>query len=667
MLLKKLSLENVGVFRKKQEFELDVTQEKPIILFGGRNGSGKTTVFESIMLCLYGISFFDKKITRKEYEKYLRKKIHRFLGTPISAESASISVEFAFYHQGSINNYSVTRSWQEENGTVKESLVVRKDGKELDYLEQSQWQSFIEELIPRGIAKLFFFDGEKVVKIAQEGSEGIEIQQSFESLLGIELIQQLQADLRVSIMRHLGGDTKEIQEKLDGLTEDKQDSTRKISAYKEKLVSLEEEQKTILQNIDALELKISKIGGGFAQIRQELNEKKAYLQAKLRLVEDNIKNLCAGLLPFCIIPDELKELEKQLLADQEITKKHFQKEILEEHLNLLRKKLKSAEFWEDFDSAKLISKIEDLFAETINGLEKTNQNGVINFSTLDTSNIFALLDRINNEIPITLEKETMEYQKITEELRKVETALANAPKDDEIGPLISELGSLQNNLGMLNNEIDHIQRQIVQEQAMIKMLNNKIRSVVSQKYKTVKSRTHVEMAEKVQEALESYVDRLKAKKLELLENYLLEAIHILMHKENFIEKIKIDKTTFEISLFKKDGLHIPKDMLSEGEKQMLATALLWALAKTSGKPLPFIIDTPLARLDVEHRENLVSRFFPLASHQVLIFSTNSEIDEKYYPKLAPYVNRSYLLAYQSNHGKTEVSDGYFWGVENIAV
>ena len=70
---------------------------------------------------------------------------------------------------------------------------------------------------------------------------------------------------------------------------------------------------------------------------------------------------------------------------------------------------------------------------------------------------------------------------------------------------------------------------------------------------------------------------------------------------------------------------------------MLATAVLWALAKTSGRPLPFMIDTPLARLDSNHRNNLVEKFFPIVSHQILIFSTDEEIKNQYYEKLKPYM------------------------------
>ena len=103
---------------------------------------------------------------------------------------------------------------------------------------------------------------------------------------------------------------------------------------------------------------------------------------------------------------------------------------------------------------------------------------------------------------------------------------------------------------------------------------------------------------------------------------------------------------------------------------MFATAVLWALAKTSGRPLPFLIDTPLARLDVQHRTNLVEGFFPIASHQVVIFSTNAEIDASYYKKMLPHVTRSYSMQYLSDKGSTRLNNHYFWdenGVELVEV
>ena len=104
---------------------------------------------------------------------------------------------------------------------------------------------------------------------------------------------------------------------------------------------------------------------------------------------------------------------------------------------------------------------------------------------------------------------------------------------------------------------------------------------------------------------------------------------------------------------------IPRDQLSEGEKQLFATSILWSLAKTSGRSLPFIIDTPLARLDLDHRDNLVDEFFPAASHQVIILSTDTEITKPYYEKLLPYIARSYSMEYDDKMRCSKISDHYF--------
>ena len=134
---------------------------------------------------------------------------------------------------------------------------------------------------------------------------------------------------------------------------------------------------------------------------------------------------------------------------------------------------------------------------------------------------------------------------------------------------------------------------------------------------------------------------------------------ILFHKTDFVDKVSIDKNIFEITLLGKDENVIRRDELSEGEKQMFATAVLWALARTSGRSLPFIIDTPLARLDMDHRDNLVDEFFPVASHQTIILSTDSEISKPYYEKLKPYITRSYSMDYDEENRCSKVSDTYF--------
>src|SRR5206468_1340106 len=133
----------------------------------------------------------------------------------------------------------------------------------------------------------------------------------------------------------------------------------------------------------------------------------------------------------------------------------------------------------------------------------------------------------------------------------------------------------------------------------------------------------------------------------------------LSRKNDLVHGLTINPRTFEVTLFDIGAQPIPKASLSAGEKQIYALSLLWALAKVSGRALPVIIDTPLGRLDSVHRQYLLERYFPVASHQVIILSTDTEVDRTYFEMLKPYTSHSVHLV---NHagGWTEASAGYFW-------
>ena len=665
MLFSKIILENYGVYKDRQIFDFTSSSEKPIILCGGTNGAGKTTLFNSIMLCLYGQDSFEKRTTKKDYEEFLKRKIHRYLGSKTVADFAAITIEFEYYHQGKVENYSVSRLWKNDDGKIIENFSIKKNGEKLDSIDESQWHQFIRELLPRGVARLFFFDGEKIVKIAKEGNEDIEIKSSFDMLLGLDLVEQLKSDLEINLMRNMKGGAKEIQEKKDELDTELEQLEKNISELmikrERKTVELDEIQKIV----DEYEEKISRLGGGYATQRHELQNKESVLKEKTVNIEENIREICLDALPFSMIPKQLEELVEQINQDQEITKNQFEKQSLEKNLSQVSKEINEDEFWNDFKAdsnlkKEISSKIEELFQEKISSKSSEIQNPIIDLSPNDTVKILDTIKNIDTVLLSKLENHTIEYNKITEELQKIETALNNAPNDDEIGPLIAKLNSEHEKIGVIKTEFDHLDQKIHEQTSLIGLKKSALRQIVDEKYKQKASETNLQVTRDVQNVLDLYSSKLREKKLQLLEQYLIEAIQVLIHKEDFVEKVAIDKKTFAMTLYRKNNQEMLKDELSEGEKQMFATAVLWALAKTSGRPLPFMIDTPLARLDVEHRGKLVETFFPSASHQVVIFSTDAEIDEKYYAQLKPFISKSYLMKYDSGSGSAKVEEGFFW-------
>ncbi|WP_182133244.1 DNA sulfur modification protein DndD [Nitrosopumilus sp. b1] len=667
-MLTKVILKDYGVYQGKNEFDFTCDCDKPIILVGGTNGAGKTTLFESIMLCFYGITALGKRITNKTYESFLAKKIHRYLGSSISADSASIIVEFKFYHDGKEIEYQVDRTWRNEDGKIIENLSVKKrqnvndDFKSLDTIEDSHWQSFIEELIPKGIARLFFFDGEKIVQIAAEGNEDMAIKSSFSSLLGLDLIEQLRSDLQVNLMRNLTNNDKALQESYDKYSKEKEENSELIAHLREKKVRKQSELDDIRTEIESLEAKVTKIGGQFATKREEAKSRLAVKRLTLDNIGARIQELCAGVLPLSLIPKELEQLEDLIKKDEKIQQSRLEKEILDLKFKEIQAYLKDDTFWNEFslpqeEKEKILTKV--LSSISGKSTSDSKEKELFNLSFLQSTRIRDWIRESNSVVEI-LEKDTTKYLEVAEDVVKIETSIANAPNDDELGPLISKLNELHAIAGGIQTEIDHIETEISSNLALQKHITVKLRDIVSQRYKNKKSQVKAELTEKVQVVLDEYVEKLKIKKLLLLEKYLLDAIKILMHKKDFIERVSIDRDSFEVTLFRKNNDPFPKDLLSSGEKQMFATAILWALAKTSGRPLPFMIDTPLARLDEEHRINLVEKFFPLASHQVLIFSTDKEIELEHYTKLQPYMTRAFAMEYLPDNGLTKQHLGYFW-------
>jgi len=662
MHLTKVTLKNYGVYRDKVEFDLTTTPEKPVILIGGTNGAGKTTLFESILIGFYGQSYFNKKTTRKEYEKFLGNKVHRYLGTTAAADSTSIVVDFKFHHNGEIDDYTVDRTWFDNDGRFTEELKIKKNNKRLDSVEESQWQSFIEELIPKGIAKLFFFDGEKIVKMTEDKNEEIEIKSSFDSLLGLDIVEQLHSDLRIHIMRNMKDDSKSIDNQYDSLINEKEEIVENLERLENSIREKTHSEEQVSSEIEDFEAKITKIGGGFASKREDLRITQSTLTSSRTVLENELKSLLSDSMPFSLIPKQIKSIKNQIKSDSEITKKQFEKDILDDKLEKVLAVIDQKTIWKGVSNESEIKK--QLYSKLSKVLDskkvmKDDVKNMFNFSSLESTNILNLLDHLELSVS-KLQKNTLEFDKISDQLDQIKTALSNAPNDDEVGPLISKLNGLHKEQGILQNEIDHLDAKVTTQNTYLKMINSKIRNIVEDQYKDKSAGIQAKLAAKVQKVLDEYMLKLKEKKLQQLEVYLLEELQRLLHKENLITKVTVDKKSFEITLYDKDENAIPKDLLSKGEQQMFATGVLLALAKTSGKPLPFMIDTPLARLDVSHRDNMIEKFFPYASHQVVIFSTDSEISEQYYQQLLPNLSRSYAMEYLPGEGKTKQHLGYFW-------
>ena len=677
MMLTSVTLQNYGIYGGSNEFNLSSDDKKPVVLMGGTNGAGKTTLFESIMLCFYGMSVMGKRATKKEYRRLLFQRVHRYPDRQTQADHTSIAVQFVFFHNGREKEYRVERSWRVEDGELDEKLDVgRRDlGTDrfvsLDTVEKSHWQSFINDIIPRGIMRLFFLDGEKIAEMAKGGSEDAAIRESFMSLLGLDLVEQLQADLQVNLARNLKGSDMALREDFERSSAEKGENAQVAERLQRRLAEKQNALDLIHTQIDSLEARISSIGSGFANGRAEAKVRLAEQQAAYESAQQRLVDLCSGVLPFSLIPEQLKSLSELLETDKIAQETAIRMKGMERVLHEAKAWIasKPSQFWTERGIYHTVDP-EIIYRVLVTVERETAVSAppdlVFGFSTAQTTRIQDVIKQANTSALGGLSRYAAKLAEADTTVTKLETSIARAPSDDEMGPLVTKIGKLHSEEGTLRAEMDHLDEKLAVKASLKASLDSKLRDIMSEIYKNEKSGQRVRLTRDVQTVLDEFVAKLRVRKVSLLEQHLLESLGVLMHKKDFIDKVKIDPDSFDVQLFDSNEVRIPKEDLSEGEKQMFTMAVLWALAKTSGRHLPFMIDTPLARLDSRHRRNVVDRFLPVASHQVLVFSTDEEIKHRDFQKLAPHMARSYVLE-SVDGGGTRWRDGYFWSKEGRKV
>ena len=759
MIINKIIITDFGVYGGENEFDFRTTPEKTVILCGGKNGAGKTTLFESIMLCFYGKDYGDLDL-EKHYEQKIMRSFHRNMERKISSSTSSISIEFEIAYDGKIQQYKITRTWQNKDGKIHEDLSIQKSDsqlnqfkeleiiipsknnrhtatkfEEIDSIEKSEWQQFINQLIPRGIAKLFFFDGEKIQNIADENNENKYIQSSFDTLLGLDLVNQLQKDIGFVLYRESKKkkeNVKKIEIKNNTMTQEKlkyemlktelvefvelrnsYENYKKIYHKSQHLENYESiirfatnemrdrdfngnELQSLLFLQEILEEKIQilegdiknknesikithsefllsterfeKIGGNYYEKNKETEKNEIEMTSKIAVSEKEIQDMCSSTLPFCLIPEQLDEIKKQMESDQKIILQNYEKEIFEKNNNKISSTLTSESFLPQMsmDIKKTInSELIKLLKEGLD--EKVISKIFFDWSPAYMERIFLLIDNSKNSTIQSLEKITKSYLIQKRALEKFAVVGKIKPEIEEIKSIMTERDSFRDKESSLRVTLDQFESDLAQSKTRLKLLNSKIRTSLDRQTDSEKMSSSGELAQSVLEVLKDYSQSLRNEKISLLENNVLRGLEILLHKKEFIKKVTIDKETFAVKLYNSNNDEITKNMLSKGELQIYATALVWGLAKTSGRLLPFMIDTPLARLDVDHRSSLVESFFPETSQQTIVLSTDSEIDVNYYKKLKPYISKSYTINFDSTQGKTRIHEGYFFDNEEITV
>lgn len=664
MRINKLVITDFGPYRGRNEINLSSSDDAPIVLLGGKNGAGKTTLFEAIGLCFHGKSSLGRRTARKDYEQVIRSKLHEYPDG--KAETAAVRLEFEYAHTGEVEHYSVERSWRDRGKSIVEDLKVRRNGQIPSELNEDQWQDFLKELVPPGVSQLFFFDGEKIQELASAVESDADFEDSMYSLLGLDLIERLDTDLSIYISRKLEESGVEgINDEIQQLQDERDEIELEFEELTQEQEEKEQELNELEDEIRSKESKIAQEGGSYADKREELKERRAEVNANIEQHKEQIQDIVEGAYPFTLAPDLCESVVNRLRTETERQNRATARDELTDELGDV---LDDDDVWSEMDLSEdqagvLVERITDKLKGRLE-IEEEETELAHQFSEAQQQEIYSLVDRALNEIPDQLAKLTKKLEEETRERQDIESRLGKAPDEDVISPLIEELNELTEQKGAIKSRLKKLDDEISTAQTRLERKENEVQNKLDEKSRIEDVSRRANLASDVRNAVQDFQEELAKEKLRRLESKLSERYITLSNKGNFYDKIEIDEDSLDISIKTIHGNKKPHTELSAGERQIFATSLLWALAEISNRPLPFIVDTPLGRLDNDHRDNLITHFFPEASHQVIIFSTDTEIDDDQYQKLEDSISQAYHLGYNEEKGMTIPSKGYFWTEEN---
>lgn len=663
MIIERLRICDFGVFRAEHVIELTPRKKyrakRPIILFGGLNGSGKTTILTAVRLALYGKQALGRATSQKEFEDYLRDSIHRNSGSLVSPDSASIALEFQHSNLGELSHYHVIRSWTTTGKQLKETLTISRDGKALPEISSEQCQGFLNELVPIGVSDLFFFDGEKIAALAEEEGNAA-LGDAIKRLLGLDLIERLGSDLNIHLRR----------QRTAALP---QDVGLKIEKYEAQFAELEEKRNNELKNIGEivnkighhetqlakLEDKLTSKGGAWASQRESLKVRQQVLEHERNEVEIQLREVLADLYPVSLAPALLKELRGQLENEALLKQWELAAEIMRDQIPKLTEALYKV--LPDTLHAKTADTVSHFLADHVKPPKHLKK--VVVLHDLAKSSHRQVIDWIDEALHKTrgiVEDLKNRLDAIEAELAQVSLQIHRAPDVDTIKTDLDDIRQVNATIATLRGELNS-HKENAKKYILEAMELNRIMSNLEEGLRNSSQATTAQgLASATRELLKEFSGELKNRKLHQLEKEFEKAFAQLARKEDILAGAAIDPHTFDVSLMGRNNKVIQKKQLSAGEKQIYAIAMLQALAKTSGRKLPMIIDTPLGRLDSQHRKKLVHHYFPAASHQVIILSTDTEVDKHFYSELAPHISHAFHIMYDKNEGQSDITEGYFW-------
>lgn len=664
MLLETLVLGDVGTFRGEQVLDLRPKtrggKNRPVVLFGGLNGAGKTTILNSIRHVLYGRQALDVSVSQKGYDDVLREMIHNPPGQLIKPDQAYIELHFTYARLGKKMRYKVVRSWVDRGSSVEETLTLTQDDEPKPLLSGDGAQAFLSQLVPAGVSQFFFFDGEKIAALARDDSDDV-LADAIRRLLGLDMADRLRSDLAVFLRaRKTAGASPDARKELEQTYADIAEAKVAIHKQEQELQgTLAAELTLAKQALERRKSVLTEQGGAWAANRKSIEARLDELSTERLELEENVREDLSGISLFALAP----RLSKQLLEQAQAERRQDERQVAVKAVSAQASQLKVLLAKALTDKADVREVADACVDQWLRDIGNDAKKQVKPLHLFTGSDFDRLDDSLRRQLPAAIGALRPIGQRLSttiSESVRLQDELAHAPSDESIEEAFEDYNLATRMVAELEmrNRM-HVERLRLQISGLINLIR-KAKKLEESTERTGAGVNAERLAGRVQDMIVNYKLAAAEAKCKTLERHFVTAFRRLARKEDIVDHVMIDPTTFSVKLVDRYGRETPKKRLSAGEKQIFAIAMLEALAKTSGRNLPIIIDTPLGRLDSKHRAKLVEKYFPYASHQVLVLSTDTEVDQAFYEGMRPCISHAFHLQFDEAEEYTSVSPGYFW-------
>lgn len=660
MQINKLVLRNIGAYYGNlNNFDFKTNSTNNVILLGGKNGAGKTTILESLRIVLFGSMAYGFITDNEPYFRKIRSLLNR-KALHSGETDYQISLEYISTEEFEPKRYSLIRSWRIKDNKIKESFLVQKNGKFLNAQEISDYQNRLRQEMPPRLFELCLFDGEDISRIVSEEKIPEYLSESGKILFNLDLFINLEKDLQTYRLQYAHKNTeiaKEITEK--GLLDVEITKLKENLEEKKYLISTSEEEVTLLNDLIKQDKKDFEIHGGLLQEkRQELITKITHIENRRKANMDNIRSFITSLLPFYIARKQLEKVDQQLILEKQYDSYEFIASTLEKsQFNELVTNLQT-----EIDSAPLKLDVDQLYKGILEMIKPENIQLLHRTSFEQQSEIHSLFKQVKALDVSSYIELFDENSKLLEQAQDLRKAV---DKNDQS----SEFKDLLENIENKTKRIEHLKLVIEQYTNEVQTLSESIliketaSNKISEKIRDYnKSENSFVMTEKLLNVSQRFRERQWRKKLDDVANEATKMINILFRKKSYIDRMHIDHSSFELHLYNKEKQEIIKERLSAGEKEMLMLTVIWAMFKVSGWKLPFVFDTLLGRLDQDHKKALIQHFIPKCGEQVLIFTTDSEIALEQFELIKDITSTCYTLEFNETLETAEIVRGRYFNM-----